>query len=81
MNEEVLKYESSTYSFHLVDFRLKKLQEHILNQEKIKNENEHYFSTISKYIDDAIDHQSINYNTIVSLKKILNSIQVFEILN
>lgn len=81
MKDEVLKIESSMYSFHLVDYRLKKIEDHIISLKNVSNDHNllkdsHYFSSIYKYIGDAIDCQKINNNTIILLKKIVINIEV-----
>lgn len=77
VKEEVLKLESSNYSFHLIDYRLKKLGEHINELKKNVNETDHdILSSLYNNIEEGIECQVITYNTVVSLKKIVTSIQV-----
>lgn len=76
-----MKIESSQYSFHVVDYRLKKLEDHIINLKNVNPgleiiKDSHYFSSIYKYIEDAIECQNINHCTITTLKKIITNIQV-----
>ena len=66
----------------MVDYRLKKLIDHLLifKNEDSKQDtvnDSHYFSSIFKYIEDAIECQKINHSTITKLKKIITNIEVF----
>ena len=82
MKEEVLKLESSNYSFLLTDFRLKKLYEHINELLKKGNDkDEQQLSALNNQIEQAVSYQIINYNSIVSLKKILTGVQVKSLYN
>jgi hypothetical protein len=82
VKEEVIKIESSQYSFHVVDYRLKKLQDHLINLKSVNPgvytiKDSHYFSSIYKYIEDALECQRINHSTITALKKIITNVEVF----
>jgi len=81
VSEEVIKIESSQYSFHVVDYRLKKLEDHLVNLKNLNPclemvKDSHYFSSIFKYIEDAKECQKINHSTITTLKKIITNIEV-----
>lgn len=69
--------ESSNFSFHMIDFRLKKLCEHI--QERLKNLGEtdsKVLIVIHNSIDEALRYQVINMSSVTSLKKLLTKLQV-----
>jgi hypothetical protein len=69
VKEEVIKVESSAFSYHTIDYKLKKLQEHLKKIElqivksniilkKVSTEDltkdAHYFSLMNKYIEDSL---------------------------
>ena len=81
VKDEVMKIESSQFCFHVVDYRLKKLSEHVLDIQTLKKDNEtlrdmHYFSTVYQYIEDAIDLKNINVSNLGLLKKIVLNVDV-----
>jgi hypothetical protein len=81
VKEEVLKIESSNFCFHVVDYKLEKIKEHVFHIQSMKSRFEllndiHYFSIISKYIQDAIEIKSIKDMYIDTLEKILSNIEV-----
>jgi hypothetical protein len=78
--------ESSVFTYRTIDFKLKKLQEHI---NSIKNsdlisgpdfqKDVHYISLLLQYILDAINLSKIDHKSISELKKILTNIDVSRI--
>ena len=77
----MIKNESSTYSFHILDYKIKKLCTHINEiSKKITGLEEVNLNAINIMLDQVINHQTIDYKTIVSLKKILTNIKVRNIL-
>jgi hypothetical protein len=83
VKEEIIVAEKSQYSYHTIDYKLKKLHEH-LNQLKNseKNVNDdlskemHYILLLSQYIMDAISIAKISNKMLAELKKILINIDV-----
>jgi hypothetical protein len=60
VKEDVIIAESSNYSFDLVDFRLKKLNEHLQDIRNSEHSNsgeiskdQHYILSLVQYISDA----------------------------
>jgi hypothetical protein len=86
--EEVIQAESSPYTYKIIDFKLKKLHDHLMN---LKNSNKklndeilqdmHYIVTLIQYISDTRDIAKIGNKSLVDLKKILINIDVFFYIN
>jgi hypothetical protein len=73
--------ESSQYSFHIIDYKLKKLSEHLVGIQALKEQLDiskeiHYFSSLFKYIEDSMEIKSFKESNIGCLKKILTNIEV-----
>jgi len=80
VKEEVIKAESSNYSFHVIDYKLKKLKENI---SKIQSTNDsecekdrHLYEIINKYIDDVICLTAIHLNTLNMIKKVISNLNI-----
>jgi len=80
VKEDVIKAESSNYSFHVIDYKLKKLKE---NLSKIQNsldseyeKDRHLYEIINKYIDNALTLSTIHLNTLNMIKKIVSNLNV-----
>ncbi len=77
VKEEVIVAETSNFTCHTIDFKLRKLQEHInyLKNSELNNTPEiqkemHYISLLSQYIIDAANISKIDNKSIAELKKI-----------
>jgi len=87
VKEEVIVAEGSNFTVHNIDFKLKKLQEHINyiknadcnNAEFLKEI--HYISLLLQYIVDTVNVSKIDHRSIAELKKISINIDVFFITN
>jgi len=80
VKEDVIKAESSNYSFHVIDYKLKKLKE---NLSRIQNSNDseyekdrHLYEIINKYIGDVLALSTIHLNTLNLIKKIVSNLNV-----
>ena len=77
-----MKFESTLYSFHAVDYKLRKLSEHIITIQNLFKDNTqifkdlHYFSSIYQYIEHALEIILIKDSNLNLLKKILSNIEV-----
>jgi len=83
VKEEVLKADSSNFSYHSIDLKLRKLKEHINSLLKTDNSKSiesdtvkdiHHFSSLNSYIEDATSLNNIDLATVNSLKKIVSNI-------
>jgi hypothetical protein len=86
VSDEVIKADLSKFSYHTVNYKLNKLQEHI---NTIKNYESNYntplemskemsyISTVLlQYIIDGLSYEKINIHSIKELKKILTNLEV-----
>ena len=84
VKEEVFQAETSQYTYHSIDYKLKKLQEHTnyIEAEKLEDfiKEMHYITSLNKYIIDSISLSKIDHKSILELKKILANINVKYIL-
>jgi hypothetical protein len=83
VKEEVIVADSSNFTYHSIDLKLKKLQEHIssLKNSENLNTNEiqkdmHYILLLLQYISDAVSVCKIDNKSITDLKRILTNIDV-----
>lgn len=82
VKEEVIIAETSVYTYHTVDFKLKKLHEHITKLNELEKDNPvflkevHYITLLLKYIEDVIEINKIDHKNITALKKQLKNIDV-----
>lgn len=71
VKDEVNQAEESKYSYHLIDFKLKKLQSHIIqiyDNNKLSNDS-HYLHILTQTIKDSIEVAKISALSLTSLKK------------
>jgi hypothetical protein len=85
VKEEIIVAEKSQYSYITIDYKLKKLHEHLIqlkNSEKNLNVNDdlskemHFILLLSQYILDGIGIAKISNKSLAELKKILINIDV-----
>ena len=87
VTEKVNSVENSKFSFHISDFKLKKLSEHIINIQSldgIKNEKSktdltrdlHYFHLLGQTLKDTISIVKISSSSISLLKKYIINLDV-----
>jgi hypothetical protein len=75
VTEEVIIAETSLHTYHTVDFKLKKLHEHISTMKENEKENPefikeaHNISLLLQYISDVINISKIDHKNITSLKR------------
>ena len=71
VKEEVNQAEESKYTYHLIDFKLKKLQSHIIqiyDNNKLSNDS-HYLHILTQTMKDSIEVAKISALSLSSLKK------------
>ncbi len=84
VKDDVIAAETSKYSCHSIDFKLKKLQQNIVFIKDMEmsqinsdiNKEMHYISLLLKYIQDASKISKIDNKSVVELKKISLNIDV-----
>jgi hypothetical protein len=82
VKEEVIIAEKSVHTYHTVDFKLKKLHEHITKMKENEKENPefvkeaHNISLLLQYISDVINISKIDHKNITSLKRHLKNVDV-----
>lgn len=78
--EEVKKVEDSKFSYHVVDFKLKKLAEHVVSMQKNTpyeiNKEAHIIEIISNTIKETIQTAKISSSSLIALKKFIVNLDV-----
>ena len=80
VSEEIMKTESSNYELYSIDYKLKKLKEHLssilINNKGINDTEIQFLSTILlEYIKEVIQLQKIDIPTIKEFKKVIKNLE------